>query len=77
MVGKNECTFSIELKSKKYLNTVNLSDGTQERVLFEGTIGQLQNAEFAEGVVLQVDGKKGVLRLDLSPNQIRNGEKRR
>jgi hypothetical protein len=68
----NECTFSIELKAKKYLKTVNLTNGTHESVLVEGTIGQIQHAEFTEGIVLEVTGTKGILRIDLSPDQIKH-----
>jgi hypothetical protein len=67
-----ECAFSIELKAKEYLKTVNLANGTRENVLVEGTIGQLQHAEFAEGIVLEITGKKGILRIDLSPEQIKS-----
>lgn len=66
----NECSFSIELKSKQYIKTINLVNGTRESVLVEGTIGQLQQAEFVEGIVLEVTGTKGVLRIDLSQEQI-------
>jgi len=65
-----ESSFSIELKSKKYIKTINLVNGNRESVLFEGTIGELQNAEFAEGIVLEITGKKGILRIDLSREQI-------
>ncbi len=69
--NSGECTFSIELKAKAYLKTVNLANGSRESVLVEGTIGQVQSAEFQEGIVLEVVGAKGVLRIDLSPQQIR------
>jgi len=65
-----ECSFSIELTSKQYIKTINLANGSRESVLVEGTIGQLQNAEFAEDVVLEITGTKGVLRIDLSREQI-------
>jgi len=71
----SECTFSIELKSKAYLKTVNLANGTHESVLVEGTIGQFQRAEFVESIVLEVVGTKGVLRIDLSPEQIQSENK--
>lgn len=67
-----ECSFSIELKSKEYIKTINLTNGANESVLVEGTIGQLQHAQFAEGIVLEIVGNKGILRIDLSQEQIRN-----
>jgi len=39
-------------------------------VLIEGTIGELLRATFVEGVVLEVVGKNGVLRLDLREDDI-------
>jgi len=70
-----ECTFSIELTAKAYLKTVNLANGSRESVLVEGTIGQMQCAQFQEGIVLEVVGTKGVLRIDLSPEEIQKGGK--
>jgi hypothetical protein len=67
-----ESSFSIELKSKENLETINLANGTSKSVLIEGTIGQLLNAQFDEGIVLAVTGKKGTLRLDLTLEQIQN-----
>ncbi|TFH23536.1 hypothetical protein E4G67_02980 [Candidatus Bathyarchaeota archaeon] len=67
-----ESSFSIELKAKEYIKTINLTNGTSESVLVEGTIGQLQYAQFVEGIMLEVVGKKGTLRIDLSPEQIKN-----
>jgi hypothetical protein len=67
-----ESSFSIELKAREYIKTINLANGNCESVVVEGTIGQLLNAEFAEGVMLEVVGKKGILRIDLSPDQIKN-----
>ena len=63
--------FSIELKSKVNLKNVTLTNGDHENVLVEGTIGQLQRAEFAEDVILEVVGDKGVLRINLCQDEIK------
>jgi hypothetical protein len=68
----DEKSFSIELKAKEYIKTINLTNGVAESVVIEGTIGQFLNAEFAEDVMLEIVGKKGILRIDLSPDQIKN-----
>lgn len=66
MKQKNrEVVFSIELKSKEYLKTVKMANGKYESVLVEGTIGQLEQTRFDEGIVLEVKGDKGILRIDL------------
>ncbi len=72
MQKNDEKSFSIELKAKEYIKTINLANGVSESVVVEGTIGQLLNAEFAEGIMLEIVGKKGILRIDLSPDQIKN-----
>ena len=67
---KNDRFFTIELKSKTNLKNVALSNGSNETVLIEGTIGKLEQAEFEEGVILQIIGTQGILRVDLSQNEI-------
>ena len=66
-----ERVFSVELKSKNSLKNVTLVNGSSDSVLIEGTIGELVQATFAEGVVLEVEGEKGVLRLDLGEGDIK------
>jgi len=65
-----ERVFSIELKSKRNLKNVTLTNGSSDNVLVEGTIGELVQATFAEGVILEVVGKNGVLRVDLEQAEI-------
>jgi len=67
--------FSVELKSKVNLKNVTVREGGLENVLVEGTLGKLQHAEFADGVVLEVFGDKGVLRVNLTMNDIKKREK--
>jgi hypothetical protein len=75
--GKNmeklvtERFFSVELKSKVSLKNVTLSNGSRENVLIEGTIGELRSAGFADGVVLEIVGDKGVLRINLTIDDIK------
>jgi hypothetical protein len=65
-----ERVFSVELKSKRNLKNVTLTNGSSDNVLVEGTLGELVQATFAEGVILEVIGKNGVLRVDLGENEI-------
>ena len=67
---KDDRFFSIELKRKSNLKNVVLTNDSNEIVLVEGTIGHLERADFAEGVILQIVGSKGFLRIDLSENEI-------
>jgi len=66
-----ERVFSVELKSKRDLKNVTLTNGSSDSVLVEGTIGELVQATFAEGIILEVVGKKGILRIDLGEDEIK------
>ena len=65
-----ERVFSVELKSKRNLKNVSLTNGSSDSVLVEGTIGELLRATFKEGIILEVIGKNGILRVDLQENEI-------
>ncbi len=65
-----ERVFCVELKSRRNLKNVSLTNGASDSVLVEGTIGELLHAAFKEGIILEVIGKKGVLRVDLGENEI-------
>jgi len=69
--------FSVELKSKACLNNVTMADTGPENVLLEGTIGNLKLAEFAEDAILVVTGDKGVLRINLSQNDISKNQQQK
>jgi len=72
---ENERFFSIELKSGLNLKNVTLTNESQQNVLIEGSIGELQRAEFSEGIILEVVGDKGVLRINLALDEINQKEK--
>jgi len=66
-----ERVFSVELKSKRNLKNVTLTNGSSDSVLLEGTIGELVKATFAEDIILEVVGKNGILRIDLREDEIK------
>ena len=66
-----ERVFSVELKSKRNLKNITLTNGSADSVLIEGTIGELVQATFAEGIILEVAGKKGTLRVDLGEDELK------
>jgi hypothetical protein len=68
---EEERSFSIELKSKTSLKNITLNNDSREKALIEGTIGRLERVEFVEDTVLEVMGEKGVLRIDISENEIK------
>ena len=72
MEKKNkECFFSVELKSKASLKNVTMTNGGHENVLVEGSIGELQSASFDDDIVLKVLGDKGILSINLTPEEIK------
>jgi hypothetical protein len=48
-----------------------IKNGNSDSVLLEDTIGELVHATFAEGIILEVIGKNGVLRIDLAEDEIK------
>jgi hypothetical protein len=67
--------FTVELKSNVNLKNITLTNGGHKNVLIEGTIGKLQHAGFAEGIILEIVGDKGVLRINLCQDEIKTREK--
>ena len=65
-----EHAFSIEMKSKKHVKHISLSNESHEHVLFEGSLGELEELSMVEGAVLEVRGANGVLRIDLSEDEL-------
>jgi hypothetical protein len=66
-----ERVFSVELKSKRNLKNVTLTNDSNDSVLVEGTIGELVQATFAEDIILEVVGKNGILRINLRDDEIK------
>lgn len=67
--------FSIEIKSKKYVKNISISDEAHDRVLFEGDLGELLEISLMEGNVLELVGANGVLRVGLTEEQLRKAIK--
>ena len=55
----------MELDSGSDLKKVSVPNGAQ-RLLLEGTIGTLKRVEFIEDSVLELAGSTGIIRIDLS-----------
>ncbi len=59
-----ENDFSIELCSNRALARISASNDANG-VLIEGTLGKLYHVSFVEGIILEVQGSKGTLRLKI------------
>lgn len=63
--------FSVEMKSKKFVRSISISNEARDRVLFEGDLGELEEVAFVENSMLEVRGANGVLRLELGEYETR------
>ena len=70
-----ERAFSVEMKSKRYVKSISISDEAHDRVLFEGNIGELLELSIAEGNILEFFGVNGVLRVAVTKEQLRRALK--
>jgi len=62
--------FTLDLDSKSQLRKVSMNNGDREGTAISGTIGGLVDARFLDGVVLEITGEKGTLRVDLEEDEI-------
>jgi hypothetical protein len=63
-------TFSVELNSKSHVKHISVSNKSHDRVLFEGSLGELADVSMIEGAVLEVKGTNGILRIDLTQDEL-------
>lgn len=68
---ENEHAFSVELKSKEYMKHVSMSNDAKDKVLIEGFLGELEEINTIEGVMLEIKGGNGILRMDLKEKELR------
>ena len=66
-----ERMFSVEMKSKRFVRYLSMSNESQNRVLFEGSLGKLEELSMIEGALLEVRGTNAVLRIDLREDELR------
>jgi len=66
-----EHAFSVDMKSKKFVKNISISDEAHDRVLFEGNLGELLELSLVESDVLELIGVNGVLRVGLTREQLR------
>ena len=62
--------FSIVLKSNEFIKNFTLSN-SGGGILIEGFLGELRGISVSEGVMLQLDGANGTLRLDLDQKRLK------
>jgi hypothetical protein len=72
MMGKRteEHSFSIEMKSEHCVKRMSFLDKENGKVFFEGFLGELKNVAIVEGVMLEIEGRNGVLKLDITQQEM-------
>jgi len=66
-----EHMFSIELKSKEHVKRIAMPNENGGNVLIEGFLGKLQGLSFVEGIMLEIEGANGTLRMDLKEEELK------
>ena len=67
-----ETGFSLEVDSKLHVKNVTISDEAHGRVLFEGSLGKLEELSLIDGVVLEIRGAHGTLRVEIEEEGLRD-----
>ena len=68
---EDEHVFSIELKSKEHVKRWAIPNENGGNVLIEGFLGNLQGLSFTEGIMLEIQGTNGTLRMDLKEEELK------
>ncbi len=65
-----EHSFSIEMKTENAVRRMSFLDKENGQVFFEGFLGKLTSINMVEGVMLEIEGANGTLKLDISQKEI-------
>ncbi len=65
-----ERIFSIELKSKEHIRNLALPGENEGNVLIQGSLGALKTLHFTEGIMLEIEGTNGSLRMDFTEKEL-------
>ena len=66
-------SFSIEMISQLHMKMISVSNEPNGEVMFEGELGGLDRIELIEGILLQITGDNGVIRIDLTEKELSHG----
>jgi hypothetical protein len=67
--NEGEHMFSIQLKSKDCVKSIAFPNEDGE-ISIEGFLGKLESLEVTEGIMLEVNGRNGSLRIDLTAQEL-------
>ena len=63
--------FSVELASKNFVKRFAITSDNDDKVLIEGYLGELTEIGITEGIILEIHGTNGILRIDLAAEELR------
>lgn len=66
-------SFSIEMVSKDHMTKVSVCNEPKKEVIFEGELGDIASVELIEGLMLEITGDNGVIRLDITEVELAQG----
>ncbi len=64
-----EHSFSIEMNSKESVRSISFHSKENGHIFFEGFLGKLRNVSLVEGVMLEIEGSNGILKLDVTQQE--------
>lgn len=64
--------FSVELDDRERVKRFFILNDSGNKVLFEGFLGELKEISLVEGLMLEVRGSNGILRMDLTEEELRS-----
>lgn len=66
----DEHSFSVEMNSEHCVRRMSFLDKENGQVFFEGFLGELKNVAMVEGLMLEITGVNGILRVDISQEEM-------
>jgi len=63
-------SFSVEMNSEHCVRRMSFLDKENGQVFFEGFLGELKNVATVEGLMLEITGENGILRVDISQEEM-------
>jgi len=64
--------FSVELDDRERVKRFFILNDSGNRVLFEGFLGELKKISLVEGLMLEVRGSNGIIRMDMTEEELRS-----
>ena len=71
MVKHQDIGFSVTIKSKKNIKSLIVSAKPNDRVMFDGNLGELEELGIMDNLVLKIKGTDGTLLIDLCEDDIK------